>query len=169
MERIFLEHVGRWIQPGAVLVMVIPYDRVYDCRFVLTPQFKDKAIYRLTDSAAVAYKQVVLFGVRRTRQERERISDAAVSQANSKLYEVTLSYHDIPPLPQAPDRYYVVPPSSPAKLEYRGLPLDLLEDLLDNSPAWRQAKRITHAPKPEFSGRRRVCIRGMLRSFAPQD
>jgi hypothetical protein len=28
-----------------------------------------------------------------------------------------------------------------------------LEDLLDRSPAWRQAQRITHAPKPEFSGR----------------
>jgi hypothetical protein len=38
-------------------------------------------------------------------------------------------------------------------LEYRGLPLDQLEDLLAHSPAWRQAKRITHAPKPEFAGR----------------
>ena len=63
MERLFLEHVGRWVRPGGVLVMVIPYDRVYDCRTVLTPQFKDKAIYRLTEREAITYKQVVVFGV----------------------------------------------------------------------------------------------------------
>jgi tRNA1(Val) A37 N6-methylase TrmN6 len=153
MERLFLEHVGRWVQPGGVLVMVIPYDRVYDCRTVLTPQFKDKAIYRLTEREAVTYKQVVVFGIRRTRQERERMSDHSVSQANEKLKDLTWRYDEIPPLPNVPDRYYAIPPSPPAKLEYRGLPLDQLEDLLANSPAWRQAKRITHAPKPEFAGR----------------
>src|SRR5437762_410346 len=57
MERLFLEHFARWVRPGGVLVMVIPYDRVYDCRTVLTPQVKDKAVYRLTESEAVAYKQ----------------------------------------------------------------------------------------------------------------
>jgi hypothetical protein len=29
----------------------------------------------------------------------------------------------------------------------------LVEDLLATSPAWRQAQRVTHAPKAEFSGR----------------
>jgi|GEM_PF-133376 len=153
MERLFAEHVGRWVRRGGVLVMVIPYNRVYDCRTVLTPQFKDKAIYRLTDREAVTYKQVVVFGIRRTRQERERLSDQTVSQANDKLKDLMRRYDEIPPLPNAPDRYYAVPPSPPARLEYRGLPLDQLEDLLANSPAWRQAKRITHAPKPEFAGR----------------
>jgi tRNA1(Val) A37 N6-methylase TrmN6 len=153
MERLFLDHVARWIRPGGVLVMVIPYDRVYECRTILTPQFKDKAIYRLTETEAVAYKQVVVFGVRRTRQERERMNDYAVSQANWKLNDLTRAFDEIPPLPDVPDRYYVIPSSPAAKLEYRGLPLDQLEDLLAHSPAWRQAKRITHAPKPEFSGR----------------
>ena len=67
MERLFLEHVARWVRPGGVLVMVIPYDRVYDCRTVLTPQFKDKSIYRLTEPEAIAYKQAVVFGIRRAR------------------------------------------------------------------------------------------------------
>jgi len=153
MERLFLEHVGRWVRPGGVLVMVIPYDRVYGCRSVLTLQFKDKAIFRLTEPDAVAYKQVVVFGVRRTRAERERMNDHAVSQGNGKLNELTRRYDQIPALPDLPDRTYAVPPGPPAKLEYRGLPLDAIEDLLDSSPAWRQAKRITHAPKTEFSGR----------------
>ena len=66
MERLFLEHLVRWVRPGGVIVMVAPYDRVYDCRTVLTLQFKDKAIYRLTEAEAVVYKQVVVFGIRRT-------------------------------------------------------------------------------------------------------
>ena len=153
MERLFLEHIARWVRPGGVLVMVIPYDRVYDCRTVLTPHFKDKAIYRLTEPEAVAYKQAVVFGARRTRQERERMNDHAVSQANWKLNDLTRSFEQIPPLPEVPERCYAIPASPPAKLEYRGLPLDQLEDLLVNSPAWRQAKRVTHARKPEFGGR----------------
>ncbi len=139
MERLFLEHVARWLRPGGVLVMVIPYDRVYDCRNALTPQFKEKAIYRLTAVKAVAYKQVVVFGVRRTRQERERMNDHAVEQANAKLNELTGWYEEIPPLPDVPERQYLVPPSPPARIDYRGLPLDQLE---------------------------RVCIRATWRSYA---
>jgi hypothetical protein len=153
MERLFLEHVGRWIRPGGVLVMVVPFDRIYDCRAVLTPQFKDKAIYRLTEPEAVAYKQAVVFGVRRTRQERDRMNDHAVNQGNWKLNELTRRYEASPVLSDLPERTYSVPAGPPAHLEYRGLPLDVIEDLLEASPAWRQAQRITHAPKTEFSGR----------------
>lgn len=153
MERLFLEHVARWLKPGGMLVFVVPYDRVYDCRGTLTTQFRDKAIYRLTAPESVTYKQVVLFGVRRSRQERERVTDRAVNEGNWKLQQLTRSYDAIPPLPDEPDRQYAVPPAPPARLEYRGLPLDLIEDLLDHSPAWRQAQRITHAPKTAFSGR----------------
>lgn len=153
MERLFLEHVGRWVRPGGVLVMVIPFDRIYDCRAILTTQYKDKAIYRLTESEAVAYKQAVVFGVRRTRQERDRMNDHSVHQGNWKLNELTRRYEQIPALSDPPERTYPIPPGPPAHLEYRGLPLDTIEDLLDSSPAWRQAQRITHAPKTEFSGR----------------
>jgi hypothetical protein len=153
MERLFLEHVARWLRPGGVLVMVIPYNRVYDCRTVLTVQFKDKGIYRLTEVKSVAYKQVVVFGVRRDRRERERLRDSAVQQGNAKLHELTRSYDDIPALSDIPERQYAVPPSPPARLDYRGLPLDEVEDLLANSPAWRQAKLVTHPPKLEFAGR----------------
>jgi hypothetical protein len=153
MERIFVEHVYRWLKQAGVLVMIAPFDRVYECRGVLTPHFRDKAIYRLTESEAAKYKQVVVFGIRRTRQERERMTDHAVQQGDHRLRELTLRYEEIPPLPDAPDRVYAIPPSPPAKLEYRGLPLDLVEVLLEKSPAWLQAQLITHAPTMEFAGR----------------
>lgn len=153
MERVFLEHSYRWLKLAGALILVAPFDRVSECRGVLTPHFRDKAIYRLTAPDAVKYKQVVVFGIRRTRQERERMTDSAVQQGNRKLHELTRRYEEIPPLPDTPGRVYAVPPSLPAKLEYRGLPLDVVEDLLDKSPGWLQAQRITHAPKTEFSGR----------------
>jgi hypothetical protein len=42
---------------------------------------------------------------------------------------------------------YDIPESGPAKLEYRGLPLDEIEDLLPGSSAYRQAARILF-PQP---------------------
>jgi tRNA1(Val) A37 N6-methylase TrmN6 len=52
MERLFLEHVARWLKPSGVLVFVVPFDRVYDCRGILTTQFRDKAIYQLTEPSS---------------------------------------------------------------------------------------------------------------------
>jgi hypothetical protein len=146
LERIFLEHTFRGLKPGGVLVMVVPFDRVNDCKGV-TPHFRDKAIYRLTEPEAEAYKQGVVFGVRRLRQERDKLTNFPVQQANYKLYELTRRYAEIPGLPDLPGRRFTVPVSAPAKLDYRGLPLDLMEDLLASSPAWVQARRVTHAPR----------------------
>jgi len=153
METVFLEHFFRWLKPGGVLVMVIPFNRVDDCWRVLTPHFRDKAIYRLAASESVLYKQIVLFGIRRTRQERERLTDHSMQQANNKLSDLTRHYEEIPALGDLPDRTFVVPPSPPARLEYRGLPLDQIEDLLAMSAASLQARRVIDARKVEFTGR----------------
>ena len=37
LEQVFLEHTFRWLKPGGVLVLIVPFDRVNDCRGVLTP------------------------------------------------------------------------------------------------------------------------------------
>ena len=153
METVFLEHCYRWLKPGGILVLVIPFNRVYDCWRVLTPQFRDKAIYRLAARDSVLYKQIVLFGTRRTRQERDRLNDYSIQQGNLKLSELTRRYDAIPILGDTPERVFVVPPSGPARLEYRGLPLDHIEDLLAKSPATLQARRVTDARKIEFAGR----------------
>jgi tRNA1(Val) A37 N6-methylase TrmN6 len=103
MERLFLEHLCRWVRPGGVLVVVAPYDRVYDCRAILTPQFKDKTIYRLTQPEDSAYRQIVVFGVRRTRQQRERLNDHDVSRRIGAQHR-TRNYDAIPPLSGVADR-----------------------------------------------------------------
>jgi hypothetical protein len=48
---------------------------------------------------------------------------------------------------------YTVPESGPPKLEYRGLPLDVIEDLLPRSSAYRQAARILFPSPAAFKGR----------------
>ena len=135
MEKLFLDEFFRWLKPGGVLALVIPYDRTYECRNILSPHFKDKAIYRLTEPEAERYKQAVVFGVRRSAVEKNRLSDQAVNQANWKLQELTRRYEEIPPLPDEADRAYAVPQSESVRMEYRGLPLDMVEDLVAKSPA----------------------------------
>jgi hypothetical protein len=48
---------------------------------------------------------------------------------------------------------YEVPEGGPARLEYRGLPLDQIEDLLPRSSAYRQATRILFPEPATIKGR----------------
>ena len=40
MERLFLEHVYRWLKRAGVLVMVIPGRYIQDCSAILAHQFR---------------------------------------------------------------------------------------------------------------------------------
>jgi hypothetical protein len=88
MERLFLQHKYRWLKPGAVLIFVVPGDRFATCVDVLSVHFRDKAVYRLREPETLRYKQIVLFGVRRTKREREQLKDWDVNRAKAKLLEV---------------------------------------------------------------------------------
>lgn len=153
-EAVFLEHCFRWLQPRGVLVLVIPGKRLTSCVGILAPHFRDLAVYRLTDPEAVRYRQIVLFGVRRTRSERERLSDREFRVARNYLSDSSNRYTGLAKLPDVPDRVYAVPAGNPmVRLQYRGLPLDTLEDLLITSRAYRQAGRIVFAPPIHVTGR----------------
>ena len=153
MEFLFLEHTYRWLKPGGVLVLVVPGDRLSTCAEILAVHFRDKAIYRLSEPESIRYKQIVVFGVRRTRRERDQLKDWDVQRAKTKLLALTRSYDELPVLPDEPDKEFVVPPSGPAQLVYRGIPLDTVEDLLPASAAYRQAGRILFAPEVRATGR----------------
>ena len=154
MEGLFLEHCFRWLRPGGILVLVIPCNRIGSCSDVLAPHFRDLGIYRLTDPEAARYHQIVVFGIRRTRRERERLHDRDVAAARELLFGVSRNSERLSPLSDEPDRIYSVPPSAPnVRLTYRGMPLDLLEDLLPSSRAYRQAGRILFAPEIQVHGR----------------
>jgi 16S rRNA G966 N2-methylase RsmD len=152
MEYLFLKHTYRWLKSGGVLVFVIPGERLGACSEILAVHFRDKAIYKLSEPEAVRYKQVVVFGVRRTRREREQLRDGDVSAAKAKLLGLARNYDELPVLPDLADRQFMVPPSGPAQLVYRGIALDSLEEMLPGSAAYRQAARILFAPEVQATG-----------------
>ena len=153
MEKLFLEHVYRWLKPRGVLVLVEPAKRIADCAVLLSRNFRDLRVYRLTEPESVHYKQIAVMGVRLTRQERDHQHDAEIIQAQQRLASIALRPEELPSLPTKPDHIYVVPSSGAVRMVHRGLPLDEIEDLLPKSSAYRQAAAVLFAQQAEVTSR----------------
>jgi Uncharacterised methyltransferase family (DUF6094) len=153
MEKLFLEHVYGWLKPGGVLVLVVPAKRVADCAVVLSRNFREMRVYRLTEPESVQYQQVVALGIRRTRQERDRLRDSEIIQAQLWLGSLERKLEELPLLPGEADYAYGVPPGAPVRMVHRGLPLDEIEDLLPRSSAYRQASPVIFAQGSDVGGR----------------
>ena len=152
-EQSFLSHTYRWLEPGGVLLFVIPGDRLAECGQILSTHFRDVRVYRLEAPECVRHKQVVVIGVRRGRRERERLTDSDITRARRYYASLARNPSQIPVLPSEPEARYDVPISGPAQLVYRGLPLDEVEDFLPQSAAYRQAGRILFAEPMSATGR----------------
>jgi SAM-dependent methyltransferase len=156
MERVFLQHAYRWLKPGGILVLVICCASLADCSEILAWNFKDVSVNALTEPECVKYNQIVLFGIRRTRSERERERDDDVSRQRMEYYRKSRALDELRqfhPLSDGPSRLYAVPPAEPVTLTDRGLPLDEIEDLLAKSPAYRQASRLLIGKEDRVAGR----------------
>jgi len=153
MEALFLQHTYHWLKPGGILILVIPAAQLAVCGNRLSVQFKETEVYRLSAPESVRYKQIVLFGVRRTRRERERLSEWEISRARIEYGRKACEYDALPVLTDQPLRQYPVPEAGPVEMTHRGLPLDAIEDLLAKSAAYRQARRILFAPEARETGR----------------
>lgn len=153
MEKLFLEHVYRWLRPGGILVLVVPAKRIADCTVLFSRHFRDIRVYRLTEPESVRYGQVVVLGVRRTREQVDRLRDGEIIQAQLWLASVEREVQELSPLPLEPDHLYGAPPSGPVRLVHRGLPLDQIEDLLSKSSAYRQASAVLFALQADVTGR----------------
>jgi len=152
-ERVFLAHTYRWLKTGGVLVLVVPAVHVRECGEILASQFKATRIFRLTDPESVRYRQVVVLATRRSRREREQLRDDDIVARRAQFANIGGNYAQLTPLGDASTPLYTVPESGPAKLEYRGLPLDEIEDLLPRSSAYRQAARILFPQPVAVKGR----------------
>jgi hypothetical protein len=152
-EQAFLSRTYRWLKPGGVLVFVIPGERLAECSQILATHFRDVRVFRLEAPECVRYKQVVAFGVRRNRREKERLTDSDITRLRLHYASLARNPSQIPVLPSEPEARYDVPMSGPAQLVYRGLPLDEIEDLLRQSAAYRQAGRILFAEPASATGR----------------
>jgi SAM-dependent methyltransferase len=152
-ERVFLTHTYRWLKPGGVLVLVVPAVHVRECGEILASQFKAMRIFRLTDPESVRYRQVVVLATRRSRRERDQLRDDEIVARRAQFANIGGNYERLAPLGDVNMPVYSVPEGGPAKLEYRGLPLDEIEDLLPRSSAYRQAARILFPEPAALTGR----------------
>src|SRR5258707_13651238 len=79
---------------------------------------------------SIRYKQVVVFGGRRTRREREQLKDWDAQRAKTKLLALTRNYDELPVLPDDADKKLAVLPIGSVQLVYSGMPLATVEDLV---------------------------------------
>jgi hypothetical protein len=91
--------------------------------------------------------------MRRSRREREQLRDDEITARRAQFANIGGNYERLTPLGDISAPLYGVPEGGPAKLEYRGLPLDEIEDLLPRSSAHRQAARILFPEPAAFKGR----------------
>jgi hypothetical protein len=138
MERLFLDHTHRWLIQRGILIFVIPFEQLADCAGILAGNFIQIAAFRMTHPESVRFRQIVVFGIRRNvrgaahEENLRRTRALAANGAYSRLPELTPDA--IEPL--------AVPRSGEASLSYRGLPYNLIEDLLPHSAAWKQAAQV---------------------------
>ena len=134
MEAVFLEHTYRWLVMEGVLILIIPFERLRDCAGVLGSHFAGLNVFRLTDPDSIQYRQIAVLGVRRDAR------GVALDNNKRQLQAISVygSFQKLPELGASVCIPYLVPASGPVEMSYRGLPYDLLEDLLPHSGAWRQ-------------------------------
>ena len=139
LEYVFLEHTFRWLKPSGVLVFVIPQQRLAKCARLLAEQFTDIRVFRLTDPESAQYQQIVVFAARRKRNACS--SDAALIR-DTRFLETVATQNEVVALTDNVSVKYEVPFSTPIVLTNTGIALDEVEDLLLESPAYRQAARV---------------------------
>lgn len=132
MEMLFLQKTFRWLAIGGVLVMVIPHGQLEVCTDLLANAFTSFQVLRLTDPESERFDQVVLLGV------RDRIRDIDYERNREQL--IAAVWPKEMPVLTGKEAPYLVPPTGPTALEYRGLPLDELEDLVLSSSVWGKVR-----------------------------
>jgi Uncharacterised methyltransferase family (DUF6094) len=150
LELVFLEHTYRWLKPSGVLVFVVPQPQLKASARTLGEQFTDLMVYRLSEPESVRFKQVAILGRRRKRDQYLR--DSALLEYVRWLEGLALK-PDLPVLRDAATVRYEVPPSGPAVLTNAGIPLDVVEDQLLDSVAYRVASRILLPKQRDVRGR----------------
>jgi SAM-dependent methyltransferase len=121
LDALFLQHTYRWLKPGAVLILVIPVAQLALCGNLLSVQFKDVEVYRLSEPECVQYKQILVFAVRRTRRERKRLQECEINGLRLGYGSKSRNFDALPVLTNQPQRIYAVPEADPIELVHRGL------------------------------------------------
>lgn len=147
LELKFLRDTQDWLVPGGILVYIIPQYRISNhIAKRLSTHFKDVRVYRFPDPEFAAFRQVVIFGVKRT----EPMQDDATT-----MMLLAAQKGAMPVLPQNPfniDRRYQIPtqPDTPFHfIKAESDPDDVLTEALAggawNTQEWKDLMTIRDA------------------------
>ena len=147
MEFLFLEHTYRWLVSGGILLFVVPENRLSVCIPLLAGNFTRFRLFRLDHPESRRFNQVVLTAVRKP--FRGHLFEANRSSLQRLVF--SQPYQNL----EDEQEPYLIPPSPPAAVSYRGLPLDQIESDLMHSPAWKQVAPYL-LPKEEMAAGRPI-------------
>ncbi len=132
LELKFLWHWQRALLPGGVLVYVVPEKYLPEYAGTLTAQFENLSVYRFPDEHYDAFKQVVVFGIKR-----------ATPSYPSSLPEVTGD------LSTACARYVVPEGKNTPQLYLTGQDPEVLVAEARTKGCWRRAWDLLSPPDPQ--------------------
>jgi hypothetical protein len=159
-EHAFLRDSIHYLQPGGVLVYIVPQQRLYqDTVRLLGNRFERLRAFRFPDDTYGDFGQCVVLGIKRRHGEHD---PATVEH----LLEFARSGPAAPPLTARPpsEESYLLPPGTEPKL-FRGGAIDPEELAADvaASPLWARAEALTGGRRARQAGRPPVLLhRGHL-------
>lgn len=134
-EKVFLKETIKYLQPGGLLVYVIPQNRLdKSIAKILAYRFEKFLVYRFPGEEYDAFKQVVLFAVKK----KENSMD---DEALNKLVQVPVI--ELKELPTKDDPVYDLPTSKSVAL-FKSLVIDEeeLSKEVEGSPLWEKFKEL---------------------------
>lgn len=132
MELLFLQRSIRWLAHNGVLLMVVPHGQLQECVPILAETCAQFRVFRLTSPESERFDQVALIAV------RTKVPAPLYEENRRKL--VATIWAKSMPLLTGNETAVAIPPSQPAVLVHKGLPLDHIEDLVMRSTAWSKTK-----------------------------
>lgn len=147
LELVFLDHCYGWLKTAGVLIFVIPEVALTPCAKRLASQFERISVFRLGHPDSARFHQLALIGIRKP--EHKRGDTRSVDQLLRLAYQSAR----LPVLgPETAERYSVPPPVGVA-VQYRGLPLEEIEDALVRSSAMQGALNLLIHKPESITGR----------------
>ncbi|MDQ7785870.1 MAG: DUF6094 domain-containing protein, partial [Desulfomonilaceae bacterium] len=135
-EKAFLRMTVPYLVPGGVLVYIIPQTRVSRAiARLVASRFEMVQVFRFPDPEYDDFKQVVVFGTRKSGNSLDEALAAKLQNVQNR---------DPATLPDSAAARYEVPPAGPLKL-FRSTVIDPeeLEKQMGQSPLWRKLHAMT--------------------------
>ena len=147
LELVFLDHCYGWLKTAGVLIFLIPERALSHCAKRLASQFDRISVFRLGHPESERFHQLAVIGIRKA--EHKRGDTRSVDQ----ILRLAYATERLPTLGLDTAERYAVPASKAVPVQYRGLPLDEIEDALARSSATQSALNLLIRNPESITGR----------------